>query len=440
MVKIWKILLVAVLVLAAVKLAYFNINSNNYYWDEAVYLDIAQNIKSQGSYFSSDGENYRAPLLPLLLAFMPNLDAAHLSVVIISLISMLLAYLLGKEVLNRYAGLAAAIFIGINPLYYFWSYKLLTEPIALCLIILSLYMFIKFEKQEDPKFLYLSSFSAGLAIMARYTSISLALALAVALLLKGKPFRKQNLIAAAILLLTIAPLFWLGIMHYGNPIGMPLWNSIATSSPHMPISSFALRLFDNFTPYVFVLFALAIILPIRKKVPKVIWLYLLITLAMLMSVSQKYERFLIILLPAYALIAAVAFADISKKLEKLQYIFLIFIFMMAAYTVQYNIADLKAESGNTEILLNAADYVKDSECTSIITNSTKHFGYFSGKKVVEYPGSIDELTSIVNSEESPCIAVDSFHGITSYRNFINDTYKLVYTNSSDNRFVQVYTP
>lgn len=438
MVNAWKLIFGFLIALMVLKVAYFNINENNYYWDETVYLDIAQNIHEHNGGYSSMGENFRAPLFPFLLAFFPVMGAAHLLVVLLSILSVYLAYLLGKELMGKAAGLAAALFLAINPLYYFWSYKLLTEPLTLCLIMLSLYLFIKSEHGKSL-YLHVSFFFAGLAVLARYTSLSLAAALVLALMLRGRPFRRQNFIALAIFLAAISPLLVLGMALYGNPLGMLLQNSIQTSYPDMPIGAYAQNILYNFSYFVPFFFLFGILSKARKKVPSVIWLYAILTTAMLAAISQKYDRFLIILLPAYILMSAAGFTCLLKRAGKLKAMLVTIVILLSALVVYCNISDINAEKHNTEILIDATNFVKDLPCETVISNSTRHFEFFSHKNTVGYPATEEEFMSLAKEENASCFILDSFHGLPRYRKFINDTYKLTYANSSGNKFVYVYS-
>jgi len=438
MVKVWKIILAAAIIIVSLKVAYFNVNSNNYYWDEAVYLDIANNIHQNGSYSSSLGEDFRAPLFPALLSLFTDLTAAHMLVITLCLLSIALAFLLGKEILNERAGAVAALLLAINPLYNFWSFKLVTEPLAICLILASLYFFVRYEKKKENSYLYLAFFSAGLSTLSRYTGLSLIAALALAVLVKSRRLERNHILAALALLAALTPIFVLGIQHYGNPLGMLLQNSAETAYPKMPISNYfqdALYSLGYMAP---LLFVIALASKQRKKIPLVFFLYMLTTASMLAVVSQKYQRFLIILLPVYVVIASAGFLHIYSKSGKLKLVIIAALLVIASFTAYFNIQDIKIESHNTEILMDATRFVKDLDCTTAITNSTKHFSYFSGKQTEGYPASQEEFLELENKSESPCLVVDNFHGTPPYRKFINDTYELVYTNSSKNRFVYVY--
>ncbi|MFH1333522.1 MAG: glycosyltransferase family 39 protein [archaeon] len=421
------------------KVAYFDINENNYYWDETIYLDIAQNINENNTYLSSMGENFRAPLFPLALSFFSNKSLAHLFVILLSIISIFFAYLLGKEVLNKLTGLIAALFLAINPLYYFWSYKLLTEPLTLCLILLSLYLFVKFEKGKVSNlYLYSSFFVAGLAVLARYTSLSLIAALFLAVAIKGKIFKKEYLLAHIIFIIVLLPLFVLGMKFYGNPLGMPLQNSLQTAYPKMPLSNFTQNFLQNFCYFVPLFFLLTIVTKIRKKIPSILWFYLISTIVLLAVVSQKYDRFLIILLPAFTVISAAGFAYALTRVGKLKTIMVLLTVILSLIVVYNNMAEINAEKHNTEILLDATNFVKELPCPAVISNSTRHFEFFANKETIGYPATKEEFLKLSTEKNASCFVIDSFHGQPDYRKFINDSYKVVYANSSGDKFAYVY--
>lgn len=436
MVRYLKLAFIFLVALLILKLSMFNINKNNYYWDESVYLDIAKNMRETKSYSSTMNENFRAPLLPLLLAFTPNTDTAHLLVALLSALSIFLIFLVGKELANKTTGIFAAIFLATNPLYNFWSYKLLTEPLALCLILLSMYLFLK-SRNGNGSYLCLSFLTAGLAVLARYTSVTLVAALAIAELLNRKASIKKLFWPSVMFLVAVSPLLFLGMSLYNNPLGMMLQNSAETSYPDMPLTSYLSNPLYNlgyFTAFFF-LFGIS---QMRKR-SAMIWLYLAITAALLALVNQKYERFLIILLPAYAIIAATGFSYLHRHSEKLKGLLVVLTLVLSLIVAYQNANDLEAEKHNTGILIDAASFVKNHPCDTVISNSTKHFTYFSQKPTTGYPGEEQEFLGLLNEPEQTCFVIDSYHGTPRYRKFINDTYKPIYANSSGNKFVYVYS-
>lgn len=440
MVNAWKIIFATIVIISIFKLSAYNVNSNNYYWDEAAYMDIADNIHQHLRYESSMGENFRAPLFSFLLSFMTSKQASHLLVAVLSLISAFLAYLIGKEILSKVAGLTAALFLLINPLYNFWSYKLLTEPLAICLIMLSIYFYVKFEKNPtNARCLYAAFFTAGLAMLARYTSISLIAALAIATITKKSISRKQHLTAWACMGAALVSLAILGIYQYHNPIGMIVQNSAETSYPNMPLISYAQNLLKNSGYFVPIFLFMALFTKARKKVPRIIWAYAIFTALMLASVAQKYERFLVILLPAYITISALGLMQALPKKGKLRAVIIAAVAASSLVVAYQNMQELNADKHNTEILLDAANFIKQTGCDTIISNSTKHIGYFAKKQAIGYPATEEEFLKLSKERNISCFAIDSFHGMPAYRKFINDTYKLIYANSSGNKFAYVYS-
>ncbi|MDP3918347.1 MAG: hypothetical protein Q8Q35_00380, partial [Nanoarchaeota archaeon] len=61
---------------------YYDFNKENLYWDEVVFLQLADNI-GEGSYHSELGEHYRPPLFPFILSFF-GYKYTHLLMLIFS--------------------------------------------------------------------------------------------------------------------------------------------------------------------------------------------------------------------------------------------------------------------------------------------------------------------------------------------------------------------
>jgi hypothetical protein len=138
-------------------------------------------------------------------------------------------------------------------------------------------------------------------------------------------------------------------------------------------------------------------------------------------------------------VSAAGFAHIFKHAGKLKTWLVITVLLLSAIVTHYNINDIKMEKHNTEILLDAAQFVRDLPCETVVSNSTRHFRFFSHKNVAGYPATEEEFLSLADERNASCFVIDSFHGLPSYQKFINDTYKRIYANSSGNKFVYVYS-
>ena len=131
-------------IIVGLRLGYMDVNEDNYYWDEMVYLHLSESIE-QGSYYSSIGEEFRAPLFPFLLSFFNQL---HFIMFILVIVGMLLVYYLGKEIYNEEVGLISAIILGSMELYFFYSLKILVEPLTIIFLLGAMILLYKSKKNN----------------------------------------------------------------------------------------------------------------------------------------------------------------------------------------------------------------------------------------------------------------------------------------------------
>ena len=93
-----------VLLISAFPLAVYYETNQGLWWDEAVYLGLAQNmIAGEGYFLNAPGtESFRPPLFPGLIAFSwlftgPVEAAARLIPFIAAITAVLMTYVLGRE-------------------------------------------------------------------------------------------------------------------------------------------------------------------------------------------------------------------------------------------------------------------------------------------------------------------------------------------------------
>ncbi|MAG78258.1 hypothetical protein CL616_02735, partial [archaeon] len=199
-------------IIVGLRLGYMDVNEDNYYWDEMVYLHLSESIE-QGSYYSSIGEEFRAPLFPFLLSFFNQL---HFIMFILVIVGMLLVYYLGKEIYNEEVGLISAIILGSMELYFFYSLKILVEPLTIIFLLGA--MILLYKSKKNNYFIYWASVLMGLAVLTKY--LAGVFAISVFLYLMYKKRWKELVISGVIFILMLTPLFVLGLINYGNPFGM----------------------------------------------------------------------------------------------------------------------------------------------------------------------------------------------------------------------------
>jgi len=103
------------------------------------------------------------PVLFILIGRIVNVAFAVITVYFV--------YLIGKLVLNRCAGLLAALCLSIAPLHVDYSRRIRPDIAAPMLIMISTYFLLRYAgKEQKIKFLILASLFAGFSVAARYAA------------------------------------------------------------------------------------------------------------------------------------------------------------------------------------------------------------------------------------------------------------------------------
>ena len=132
-------------------------------------------ISGTGLAFIPDSRNYekitRLPKTPEQLTAINNLYfSLRLPVYIFSLLSLFFFYFLLKRLLSEKVALFATIFIGLSPILLGISLIINTDAILWILMPLALISFLIYQKEANQKFLYLSGFILGLAILDKFVA------------------------------------------------------------------------------------------------------------------------------------------------------------------------------------------------------------------------------------------------------------------------------
>src|SRR3989344_501074 len=117
------IIVIIILVFAAfLRLKYMNV-PNAIWWDEGEYLSIAKEWAFGINY---DVPAVRQPLVPFLISILYRIGISSLAIIkffvvlIPSVASVLLTYLLGKEIYNKNVGLISSFIMSVFWVALFW--------------------------------------------------------------------------------------------------------------------------------------------------------------------------------------------------------------------------------------------------------------------------------------------------------------------------------
>ncbi|WP_456451139.1 ArnT family glycosyltransferase [Palaeococcus sp. (in: euryarchaeotes)] len=286
-------------------------------YDEALYIDIARNLASGLSNFTYQGVYmmYRPPLYPYTLSIFYRIFeyGTHLTIarLISSLFYALTSILVYSFVIELFGdkkrALLASLFYIFNPLAFAMSSRALVHSEFTFFYTLSLFFLYKGRKNGEKPYIYLSFLSAGLAILTRYTGLSIVgVIFAYLYLVEHWEWmkRREYYIGIAVLALTLLPWLYMGHTYYGG-VFRPFTVASRVVTLDKPSSAFEyLSLVTKALSMTFI--GLMILGFVKQRKDERGWLLLswaFIGLMGILTVVHKEVRFLTFLSPVMAIYA-----------------------------------------------------------------------------------------------------------------------------------------
>mgnify|MGYP001576956056 CR=1 FL=1 len=187
-------------------------------WDESVYIGM-------GKYMFSGGNAGAWEMLrPLPMAFFIGLSwkaglnpiyAGKALGVLFSVLNIIFTYKIGKELFNRKAGLFAAFFLAITPVFFKWSGNGMTEMPSVFFTLLALWLLVK-----NKNMLWIGV-CAGISFLFKFPNGLFMIVFAVLLLFywkKNKISLKPLLMCLAGFGVVILPFIVFNLLMYGGEV------------------------------------------------------------------------------------------------------------------------------------------------------------------------------------------------------------------------------
>lgn len=200
-----------------------------YTYDSYYYLNLARSLMHGFSYSVRGMPHGKfLPLYPAATGvaslFFPSYESAAKAVnVFFSALTVFPAYGIGKVMLDRKAGIFAALFIAVEPISVTWSTVPMSEGLFVFLACTALYLFLRFWKRRfrgDARLLYGAAFMCGLAAMTRWEGL-LAMAIFSLLVLyevvRGRVSIRPLVVMALFFILAYSPWLMRNVFVRGNP-------------------------------------------------------------------------------------------------------------------------------------------------------------------------------------------------------------------------------
>lgn len=291
---------------------------NTLTYDGALYIDIARSLTHGVSNFTYQGiyMMYRPPLYPYTLsAFyhfihepLNQLTTARLVSAVFFALTASVVYLLAREILGKEVkALAAVGFFVFNSLAFTMGTRELVHSEFTFFYTLAVYLLYTGRKSGSRARICTAFFSAGLAILTRYTGLSI-LAVFLAYLWLTEDWRwvrkREYWMGFGVLVLTLLPWLYMGHAHYGGAFRpFSVASRVVTLDRPVSVSDYLKLILRDMGR---VLPALSVLGVFRLKKDDKGWLmvsWLSMGLFGILSVTHKETRFITFLAPAMAIMA-----------------------------------------------------------------------------------------------------------------------------------------
>jgi 4-amino-4-deoxy-L-arabinose transferase-like glycosyltransferase len=301
-------------------------------YDGALYIDIARNLVENPSNFTYQGiyVMYRPPLYPytlsLLYHFIKNpldqLTVARLVSVLFFSMTAVLVYLFAKGLFeDETKSLLTSFYFTFNPLAFTMGGRELVHSEFTFFYTLALYLFYTGRERNSVERLSLAFVSAGMAILTRYTGLSIIGVFFAYLWLVDYwnwVKKREYWVGALLLFLTLSPWLYLGHLHYGGALRpFSIGMRTVTADKPVAVSDYLRMVFKDIGR---VLPVLAFLGFIKQEQDEKGWLlvsWLAVGLSGILMVTHKETRFITFLSPVLALLSVEGTELVVKTVEEI---------------------------------------------------------------------------------------------------------------------------
>ena len=302
---------------------------NTLTYDGALYIDIARNLAKDITNFTYQGTYvmYRPPLYPYTLSVFFRFTPLETHLTIARLVS-LVSFALTASLVNLVAGeilgddkkaIIASLFYVFNPLAFTMATRELVHSEFTLFYTLAVYLLYTGRKRKDRRRVYLSFVAAGLAILTRYTGLSVIAVFLVYLWLvddwnwvKGKEYW----IGFGLFLLVLAPWLYMGHVHYGGALSpLSVASRVVTLDRPVSVSDYLKMLMDDVGSVLMGLIAVGLLKIKKDNEGWFLLSWFFIGLMGILTITHKETRFITFLSPVMGIIAVLGVEAMVKATE-----------------------------------------------------------------------------------------------------------------------------
>ena len=235
-------------------------------------------------------------------------------------------YKISRQFLNERFALLSVLIFSSNLVFSWQSTTAYVDLVRTFFELMAFWGLLNYQKTKERKWLIESAVMIGLAISVKLLSITSIFIFLALILIREKKFTKNLLICMATSLFIASPYFIFSFLNTGNPI-YPLFSQFYKLELSLNNPLDILRLPDPISPIYFIFIPL-ILLYFNKfsSQVKTIAYYCLFSLVIwYITQGTGGGRFILPYLPVFSLITVITIGYLSKNLQKVSTLLIIFI-------------------------------------------------------------------------------------------------------------------
>jgi len=424
-----------ILLAIAIRLYFFILVKNQpVWWDEAEYLNMAKNWALGTEYLRYDA--VRPILFSLVTALFFKISLTEflprIFMLILSIMSVVGVYYLGKELYDKRVGLLSCFFASVFYLNLFFTYRLQVDIPSLAFFIFGTLFFYKYFKYKSNKFLYLASFLIAIGTLFKQSTAFMLAAIFLYTLTteKLKFLKKKEIWIAALIFAAIQlPYILWGYIKFKGFVFTQA-SSVLAPANHL-LSGYILSgytvlknyliLFPFYFSWIFlILFILGLFsmyklilgfdILIKNKDESLnrdwfVFLILIVSLIVTsILLSHNEDRYILSTFSIIFIISSMFILKIYDYIKKYNKIIaIIFLVLLLSFNIYIQIFSaghandlIKSKSYSYLEIKNAGLWFKqNSKPTDVIaTQSIHQIEYYSDRKAEEFPALVDKFEAL----------------------------------------------
>ena len=385
--------------------------------DEALYAWYAKTIfNSPSTIFSPLTLQYHPPLFSVLLVLsrglpFPEMIAYRIMTIAIDMIGVLLIYLIGTAVRNRFLGLLCAIFLAFNYSYLLWGVSLTADIPLTVVLLLLFYHLLKRKENSSVKAHIIIGLLASLAVALKWSGLVVIPLLILNYIFVAHPsghikdLERINMlmIPLSICGLTVLVLATLN-RHY---LGTWTPDLSAVSPGNLPFTGRALYYFRNMLNIVLLPFfrwlllygVISAFLSRSRQERQVLYTFFLLFFLVSLTPATDW-RYSLLFMPFTLLLSGIGtdtliekFLKRPKQIRTAHVVVLVFTFIFLCLYVPRLRAFMNDTTSRMTGYKDAGRVIRSLSYpgTTIIAECPRMIRYYSGLELKKYGGNIVEL-------------------------------------------------